>query len=848
MEHMAPEVSIIVPCWGHPELADLLIAEIALTVDVPFELILIDNGGGVSRKNENRYPWLRIFRMPKNLGFGGANNYGATQAQGKYLLFLNNDVRIKHTSWLRLLLEPFAENPKRITGAELVKVNDYTKVLGKHTEYINGWCMVMPKAFFESVGGFDEQFGLGWFEDVYLCHQAKLQGYELYPVNCGIRHLGSSTIMDGRLDTTPMMVRAGFHFRDRIIKDLYPKDKLRIVVIVSENYKFSDVTWEGRGTGGAEASLILWSREMAALGHRVEIYNKPEKHGEQNGVHYFRIGEYRHSDYADVVIVFRNPISYIPQINAAVKIFWSCDQYTIGNFNRNVFPYYDKVICISQFHKDYFLETYSKASNEQIEVIDLGVNLSDYRQPVEKMPGKLLFCSVPHRGLLRLIPIFKKVKARVPMAQLYITSDYTLWGVENPDNSSFYDMTYDVRGIKMLGKVSRKELVHHQNTSEIMVYPSEYDENFCVSAAECMAAGALPIVFPRAALKTTVGDDGILVDDDKEMEEKIVHLLSNSKELEELQEKTRMSARRRFDWEKLAKHWEQLLYSWRMTNYIDLPSRLPDDIEHLSVLDLACGEMKSGISTQIPLLPFKEYTGVELWEPALSQARKKEMKSDKVTFISADITQYAHTLAKTGKQSDVVFLFDIVEHLEKEDALKLIDDVQKIAKKRILIFMPLGEGTLEANDGVMVAEENPLQKHKSQWSAQEWRELGFDVEELRGFHHGGKLDAAWIIKDTKYMKKCTECGAEFQSSYYLGRHRVSHTTPGAESVMLANDIPIKMPRVELTFTRKVELSVGSVSIRNETTAVVPYEQVPDVIRILQEAYGNDIILSQNFSE
>src|SRR5207244_6817836 len=51
-----------------------------------------------------------------------------------------------------------------------------------------------------------------------------------------------------------------------------------------------------------------------------------------------------------------------------------------------------------------------------------------------------------------------------------------------------------------------------QLEAELMLYPCIFEEMFCISALECMAAGAVPVTTSTGALPTTVGACGILID------------------------------------------------------------------------------------------------------------------------------------------------------------------------------------------------------------------------------------------------------------------------------------------------------------------------------------------------
>src|SRR6185503_9549688 len=67
-------------------------------------------------------------------------------------------------------------------------------------------------------------------------------------------------------------------------------------------------------------------------------------------------------------------------------------------------------------------------------------------------------------------------------------------------------------GVKYLGHVDRATLIAEQLRARVMAYPCTFAEGFCIAAAECMAAGAVPVTTNAFALTSTVGDAGILVD------------------------------------------------------------------------------------------------------------------------------------------------------------------------------------------------------------------------------------------------------------------------------------------------------------------------------------------------
>lgn len=72
---------------------------------------------------------------------------------------------------------------------------------------------------------------------------------------------------------------------------------------------------------------------------------------------------------------------------------------------------------------------------------------------------------------------------------------------------------------------------------------------------------------------------------------------------------------------------------------------------------------------------------------------------------------------------DVTLLSDVIEHLDKDEALNILEKCKVISDK-IIIYTPLGfyeQG---------ISDNNPLQEHKSGWVAEDFINIGFKVKIL----------------------------------------------------------------------------------------------------------------------
>lgn len=254
------------------------------------------------------------------------------------------------------------------------------------------------------------------------------------------------------------------------------------------------------GVGGAELALLTMCSEFSKLGHEVVLFNDPREANassfEQRPIH-----KYDPKEACDVLIVFRSPNLRMISAEKCLKVWWSTDQYSVGNYGA-FRPFVDKVVCISPFHVEYFREQYK--INDAIS-IDLPVRLYDYENKnIERVKNRFIFTSVPDRGLGILLDIWQKIKQDVQDASLVITSDYRLWGAGNDrGNTRYISQSMVLEDVEFLSAVPRQRLIEEQLKADIHLYPCIYEELFCIAVAESQVAGVIPVTSDFGALRTT---------------------------------------------------------------------------------------------------------------------------------------------------------------------------------------------------------------------------------------------------------------------------------------------------------------------------------------------------------
>ena len=219
---MQPDVSVVIVTWNGRQHLDTCLPSVEAQRDVGVETIVVDNGStdGTADYVRSRYPWVKLVPLTANLGFAAGNNAGVREARGRFVAFLNNDTSADPL-WLRTLLSGIDEaNGFALVTSRIVYMHDpdvidsagdgvlrWGGAFKRHhgepvsaaatTQEVFGICgaaCLMPRAVFDDLGGFDEDFFVS-HEDVDLSYRARLRGYRCrYVADAVVRHVGSATL------------------------------------------------------------------------------------------------------------------------------------------------------------------------------------------------------------------------------------------------------------------------------------------------------------------------------------------------------------------------------------------------------------------------------------------------------------------------------------------------------------------------------------------------------------------------------------------------------------------------------------------------------------------------------
>lgn len=207
-----PKISILIPNKDHKKDLEKCIASIQeKSTWKNFEIVIIENNSvetetfACYETLKRRYSNVRTVTWEGEFNYSSINNFGASQAEGDYLLLLNNDTEVIAPDWMERLLGYCQREDVAIAGAKLYYPDntvqhagivvgmggfaghiltgygrDYSGYMGRlkaaqDVSAVTGACMMVKRQVFEKLGGLDQEFAVA-LNDVDFCLRARELG------------------------------------------------------------------------------------------------------------------------------------------------------------------------------------------------------------------------------------------------------------------------------------------------------------------------------------------------------------------------------------------------------------------------------------------------------------------------------------------------------------------------------------------------------------------------------------------------------------------------------------------------------------------------------------------------
>ena len=230
-----PLTSLIVLTYNQLEYTTKCIESIIKHTDIPYELIIVDNGStdgsldylrAIDRAS-SACVRIHVVANDQNTGFAHGCNQGLLHARGQYLMLLNNDVVVTR-NWLTRLLQVLEDSPRigmvgpmtnHASGLQQIDSPPYdtgsldgldrfaasmanqNKGIVENHWRLAGFCLLVKRRIIETIGGFDLRYKIGNFEDDDFCIRAHLAGFQAAIAKaCYVHHFGGQTFLGNRID------------------------------------------------------------------------------------------------------------------------------------------------------------------------------------------------------------------------------------------------------------------------------------------------------------------------------------------------------------------------------------------------------------------------------------------------------------------------------------------------------------------------------------------------------------------------------------------------------------------------------------------------------------------------
>lgn len=202
-----PEISVVIPVYNQLTYTLMCLDSLAgQECDFSFEVIVMDDCS--TDRSPDVLPnvqGVRYFRNAENLGFNGNCNRGAELAQGRYIVFLNNDTKVL-PGWLQTLRNTFdTHDMVGVVGSKLVYPDGSLQEAGgiiwedasgwnwgrlqdpdhprfnfvRDVDYVSGASLMIPRDLFFGLGKFSDALENSYYEDTWLAFAAREAGYRV---------------------------------------------------------------------------------------------------------------------------------------------------------------------------------------------------------------------------------------------------------------------------------------------------------------------------------------------------------------------------------------------------------------------------------------------------------------------------------------------------------------------------------------------------------------------------------------------------------------------------------------------------------------------------------------------
>lgn len=370
---------------------------------------------------------------------------------------------------------------------------------------------------------------------------------------------------------------------------------MRLVFVVRHPRAFNGETPFQSPLGGTQSAVVYLARELATLGHEVHVFaHCAGLEGCFAGVHYHNLKQlvsFCRAQPPERLIAVADEQILKLGLPAEQTYWWAHNDYAHlwddpGPLRQRISHLLqsraDRLLVVSRWQQARLAKLFALPT-DMFYLTHNGVHLPHFARlaPEPALPPRLLYTSVPDRGLELLLQIFPRLQAVLPELELHLYSSFEVWGQGTGGNAELArQLEQQARALKQVffhAPLAQPELAKALAQGTLWLYPNHaapatgfWAETSCIAALEAQAAGLPVVASARGALPETVlqGQTGCLIDGQPESEaflaafvQQTLRLLQDTALHKRLAQAARQRIAEQFSWQQVAQQWSAELFS-----------------------------------------------------------------------------------------------------------------------------------------------------------------------------------------------------------------------------------------------------------------------------------------------
>ncbi|HQI81244.1 MAG TPA: glycosyltransferase, partial [Deltaproteobacteria bacterium] len=306
-EAPAALTSIVILCFNGLAYTRQCLDSVERFTPEPHEIIIVDNGSTDGtpeflRQYAAGHDSVTLIMNDRNMGYAAGNNQAIRAARGEYVVLLNNDVVVTD-GWLGRMIghmEGHADTgmvgplTNSVSGAQLLSGIPYGTDMGRmhafarevqnrnagraeHCMRLVGFCLLIRKQVLDIIGGLDEGYLTGNYEDDDLCLRSCIAGFRnIIARDVFVHHFGSMTFKVNSIEHSRTMEANREHFLKKwkgIVHHI-KADNYRVRI---EKHRQTEhlVAWGEEAFAGGDVlrALRIFERALNIEPHSIQALN-----------------------------------------------------------------------------------------------------------------------------------------------------------------------------------------------------------------------------------------------------------------------------------------------------------------------------------------------------------------------------------------------------------------------------------------------------------------------------------------------------------------------------------------------------------------------------------------------